>query len=75
MEHFNCRKTFLIISTLGCSITMFGFAAMFWVPDQTNMNETLVSVVTSYVFIIGCVAAYLMAYDQGIGPVKHTLLR
>ena len=54
---------------------MFGFAAMFWVPDQTNMNETLVSVVTSYVFIIGCVAAYLMAYDQGIGPVKHTLLR
>lgn len=54
---------------------MLGFSAMFWVPDQTNMDEILVSVVTSNVFIIGCVAAYLMAYNLGIGPIKHTLLR
>ena len=52
-----------------------GFSAIFWVQDQPDINKVLVDVISNDVFIIGCVAAYLMAYNLGLGPVKHTLLR
>ena len=73
------RKTFLILSTLGCSAATLAFAAIFWIQQNPDFNlifsQDMADVLSSNIFIIICVIFYYLTFNLGIGPIKHTLLR
>lgn len=74
------RKTFLILSTIGCSLSTLTFAAIFWKIKNSEYtflifgSPILDTILSSNMFLVFCLIVYFLSFNIGLGPIKHTLI-
>jgi len=71
------RKTFLMLSGLGTSLSTAAFAAIFWIHQNKDQEISFLGsefLISSNLFLVLCLLVYYFSYNIGFGPMKHTLL-
>jgi len=72
------RKTFLIFSGIGCSLSSLVFAAIFWniskSEDESFVPEIVRTILSSTILLVATLIIYFLSFNIGFGPIKHTLV-